>query len=236
VGARELAVVAVQPYGKGKVLGIASNTLWKWATQPEPLRSAYGLFWRQAVRILTSKTEGGQNLAVRWDKDFYRPGEEATVEIRGTGPNTGPLRLAAALSAKGQTVPLNAELVAGPQPTFQVRVRFRERGEYTFRLVAYQGERVLETYEKSLSVGPLAAEGSRLELDEPFLRQLAQRGGGDYYRESEAGQFLEHLSGSHTRQLAVEESSLLEAGPWFAALFLLALISEWVLRRKVGLF
>ena len=92
LGAREVVVIAVLPFGKGKVLGIASNTLWKWATQPEPLRAAYGLFWRQAIRHLTGKSEGGQNLAVSFDKDYYRPGEQALGEIRVTTANAEALR------------------------------------------------------------------------------------------------------------------------------------------------
>ena len=34
--------------------------------------------------------------------------------------------------------------------TFAVKPRFRGRGDYDFRLVAYQGDRVLETCEKNL--------------------------------------------------------------------------------------
>jgi uncharacterized membrane protein len=236
VGTRDLTIVAVQPFGKGKVMGIASNTLWKWAAQPEPLRSAYGLFWRQAVRQLTGKTEGGQNLAVRWDKDSYQPGEEAVAEIRVTGNVPGALRLAAGATINGQTAPIPVEPVPGQSQTFQIKLRFRQRGDCAFRLVAYRGERVLETYEKSFSVAPLAAEGSHLELDEGFLRKLAEQGGGAYYHESEAGQLLERLSGKHTRKVTVQKSSLVEVGPWFAGAFLFVLVCEWTLRRRMNLF
>lgn len=236
LGAREVAVIALQSFGQGKVMGIASNTLWKWATQPEPLRPAYGLFWRQAVRNLSGKTEGGQNLAVRFDRDFYRPGEQAVADVRATSGTSEPLRLTASLTLKNQTVPASVEPVPGQAQTFQVKLRFRERGEYAFRLVAYRSERVLETYEKVLPIGPRLAEGSRLELDEPFLKQLAERGGGAYFREAEASQLLERLAGKHARKTTVQESSLVEAGPWFVVAFLAVLVAEWILRRKMSLF
>jgi uncharacterized membrane protein len=207
LGARELAIVAFQPFGKGKVLGIASNTLWKWATQPEPLRSAYGLFWRQAIRNLTGKIEGGQNLTVRFDKDFYRPGEQAALEIRAPGARPDALRFAASLALRDQAAPVTVEPLPGQDRTWQAKLRFRERGEHVFRLVAYQNDRVLETYEKDLAIAPLLSEGSRLELDEPFLQQLAQRGGGAYFRETDADQLLQRM-----------------------------LVCEWILRRKTGLF
>jgi hypothetical protein len=236
MGDRAVAVAALQPFGKGKVMAIATDTLWKWALQPEPLRSAYGLFWRQAVRNLTDKTEGGQNLAVRWDKDFYRPGDEAVGEIQVLGAGAGLLRFTASLSRKDQSTAIAVSPLPGQAQTFQVRPRFRDRGDYDFRLVASQGDRVLETYEKNFAIAPLVEEGSRLELDEVFLKRLAGLGGGVYLRESEAGQFPEQAAGGHLRKVAVEESSLVEAGPWFVVVFLAVLVVEWTLRRKFNLF
>jgi uncharacterized membrane protein len=260
LGARELAIVAIQPFGKGKVLAIASNTLWKWATQPEPLRSAYGLFWRQAIRNLTGKTEGGQNLSVRFDKDFYRPGEQAAVEIRAPGARADALRFTASLAisdqaapvrppergagilpaaspaGRDQAAPVSVEPLPGQNQAWQAKLRFRQRGEYMFRLVAYQGERVLETFEKNLAIAPLLSEGSRLELDEPFLQQLAQRGGGAYFREADADQLLQRIGGRHARRAILQESSLVEAGPWLLLALLALLVAEWMLRRKMGLF
>jgi uncharacterized membrane protein len=236
MGDRTVAVVAMQPFGKGKVMAIATDTLWKWALQPEPLRSAYGLFWRQAVRNLTGKTEGSQNLAVRWDKDFYRPGDEADGEIQVLGAGAGLLRFTASLSRKDQSAAIAVSPVPGQAQTFQVKPRFRERGDYDFRLVAYEGDRVLETYEKDFPIAPLVEEGSRLELDEVFLKRLAGLGGGVYLREGEAGQFPERAAGGHLRKVAVEESSLVEAGPWFVIVFLSVLVVEWTLRRKFNLF
>ena len=236
VGGRELAVAALQPFGKGKVLGIASNTLWKWAMRPEPLGSAYGLFWRQAIRNLTGQTEGSRNLSLRWDKDFYRPGEQALGDIRVAGTGFAAVRFTASVIARGQNLPVTVEPMPGQSQTYQVKLRFRERGDYLFRLVAYQGERVLDTCEKTFAVAPGLPEGSRLELDEPFLKQLAQNGGGSYYREGAARQFLERIRAGHTRKVTLEESSLVEAGPWFAAAFLMILIGEWILRRRINLF
>jgi uncharacterized membrane protein len=237
LGGRNFAVIALQPYGKGKVLGVASNTLWKWATQAEALRTAYGLFWRQALRNLTGKAEGGQNLVVKWDKEYYRPGEQARAEVRVVGlQNTESLRFAASLSTPQQSVPVPIDLAPGQANTFSARLLFRERGEFAFQLVAYQGDRVLETYEKTFSVAPLAAEGSRLELDEVFLKKLAERGGGRYLREDEAGQFVQQFAGKLARKSVITESPLVEAGAWYASAFLLVLLSEWILRRRAGLF
>jgi len=236
VDGRETPVAATQPFGRGVVMAIASNTLWQWAAQPDPLGSAYGLFWRQSVRLLTGKTEGGQNLAVRWDKDFYRPGEPATGEIRAVNAPADGLQFTAALTVKNSAAPVTVEPVAGQPQTFQVKLRFHERGDYNFRLTAYQGGRVLEAYEKNFPVAPQAPEGSRLEVDEAFLKKLAEAGGGAYFPESAAAGLPARFAATTPRTVTVEASSLAEAGPWFLAAFLGILMLEWMLRRKLGRF
>ena len=237
LGGRVLSVVAVQPFGKGKVMGIASNTLWKWATKSESLKTAFGLFWRQAVRNLTGKEEGGRAFTVKWDNDGYRPGELAVAEIRGSSVSPADnLRFTATVSLKNETSPLTVEAVQGQPNAFSTKIRLRERGEYAFKLTAFRCDTVLETYEKTLRVAPLVAEGARLELDHEFLRKLAARGSGAYLPESEAGHFVKQVAAGLWQRSVTVESSLVQAGPWFAALFLLVLVVEWTLRRRMNLF
>jgi uncharacterized membrane protein len=235
-GARSLPLVAVQPFGKGKVLAVASDTFWRWGTRPEPLRTAYGTFWRQAIRNLTGQTEGGQNLSVKWDREYYRPGEPATGTIHVLGvANTEVLRFSASLTSGNQIVPVVVEPAAGETNAFVINLRFRQRGEDSLRLVAYRSDRVLETYEKTFVVAPLAPEGSRLELDETFLARLAERGGGIFVRERDAGRIVEGLGTGLSDKTVLLESSLAEAGPWFFLTVLVVLLLEWSLRRSMNL-
>jgi hypothetical protein len=230
VGERSVALAAVQSFGKGKVLGVASNTIWEWARKTEVMRGAYATFWRQAVRNLTGKVEGGRVLSVRWDKEFYRPGDLAVMEIR-----CAELRLTAAVTMNNETKPLAVEPVKGRAGESAVQWRFKERGEYVFRLVAYQGENVLESYEKTQPVAPLLAEGSRLELDEEGLKKLAEKGGGMFLRESEAGQLAKNLAARLWQKTTLSEMPLAQAGPWFVLIVLGLLASEWWMRRKMNL-
>jgi len=117
-----------------------------------------------------------------------------------------------------------------------VKLRFRERADYHFRLVAYQGDHVLETYKKQFPVAAQLPEGARLELNESFLKKLAEDGGGSYFREDEASRLPELFSEKNSRKVTVEETPLAEAGPWFLLLVLALLAGEWILRRKFNLF
>jgi len=97
-------VVAWQRYGKGQVLGIATNTLWKWAAAGRETRSLYGRFWRQAVRGLTKKLEGGSLLGIHWNQEHYRPGEQAVVEVHlRAAADAGATRLVGSLSGPAAT-------------------------------------------------------------------------------------------------------------------------------------
>ena len=235
-GGKVLVLVAVQSFGKGKVMAVGSNTLWKWATKSEFSRAAFGLFWRQAVRNLTGKEEGGRVFSVKWDKESYRPGELAIPEIRVAGANPNePMRLTATLTLKNETTPLTLDAVQGQPGLYSAKVRLRERGEFLFKLSGYRGETVAETYEKTLRVAPLMAEGIHLELDHDFLRKLAERGSGLYLREDQAGQFVKRVASGLWQHTVPVESSLVNAGPWFAGIFLAILVLEWILRRKMNL-
>lgn len=229
VGGRNVAVAAVQAFGRGKVLGLASNTQWEWARRSEATRTAYGLFWRQAIRHLTGKTEGGRYLSVRWDKDHYQPGEQATAEIRVSG--LVEPRLTATL--QGQAVAVDAR--SGRANEFVALCRFRERGEYVFRLAAHQGETLMESYEKVWPVAPPLAEGSRLELDEEALRRIAEKTGGAYVPEREADQLARMLARKFWQRTITTETPLVTAGPQFALLVLALCVGEWWLRRRSNL-
>ena len=236
LGGRTVPVVAVQPFGKGRVLGIASNTQWEWARQSEALRNSYGLFWRQAVRNLTGKTEGSRYLAVQWDQAQYRPGEQASVGIRLTGlAGNPPVRLSATLSYTNQPQSIPVDPRPGRANEFVAQCRFKERGEYGFRVVAYQGEAVVDSYEKMVPVAPPLAEGSRLELDEAALKKLAESSGGAYFDETQAGEIGKTLAARFLEKSITTETPLVTAGPYFSVLVLVLCGIEWWLRRKVNL-
>jgi uncharacterized membrane protein len=237
IGVRNAPLVAVQSFGKGKTMAIASNTLWKWATRSEELKTAFGLFWRQSVRDLTGKTEGGRLLQVRWNKDSYRPGEQAVAEVSLPGQQAAKeARLSASLGFGAQTRSLEIEPLGAQPGRYNVKMQFRERGEYVFRVVAYQGDRVVDTYEKTLPIAPLLAEGAHLELDGAYLKKLAEKGGGGYIPEAHVDQYVRKLATGLWQKTVTIEAPLAEKGPWYAITILILLVIEWIVRRRLNLF
>jgi len=230
---RTVALAAMHNFGKGKVFALASNTMWKWTSRSEGLRTAFGLFWRQCIRNLTGKQEGGRVFTVKWDKEAYRPGEQATPEIQVTSPGTAEgIRFTASLGFGNTTTPVRVEPVQGQARTWSCKLRLNQRGDYSFKLVAYRGDEMVDSYEKALRIAPLVDEGARLELDADGLAKLAERCSGAFYRENELEQLVKRISIGSGRKVIAQEASLAQAGPWFVLLFIALLATEWILRRR----
>ncbi|MBM4028794.1 MAG: hypothetical protein FJ280_25880 [Planctomycetes bacterium] len=277
-------VVALQRYGQGHSLAIATDTLWKWTRASQAQGEAFRHFWRQAVRNVSQWQEGERFLSVRWDQPRYRPGERATATIgvagrygagqvhlktvcsvparasktrvagilpagvEGVPPsNRGPEALdtrgqdardttASGVTTHERTQVLEVAGVLGSQNEFTTSMVFRDRGDYVFRAEAYVGEKLLESYEKTLRVGPALNEGARLEVDHAFLDYLAAQSGGAYFRESDFGRLAETLRGRLVDQAVTIDMPLVQHNGVYIILLLAVLAVEWTLRRKMNLF
>ncbi|HUU17919.1 MAG TPA: hypothetical protein VMW72_12265 [Sedimentisphaerales bacterium] len=259
VGSRTVSVVALQRFGEGQTMGVATNTLWKWTQTSDVLKQAYGHFWRQSVRNLSQWEEGERFVGIKWDKKGYRPGEQASATIRVAGRyNPGQLHLKATLTPHqlspsesrepapdlqrpgsgsiGAGQPVSVEPVIGRENTFRAEMVFSKRAEYLFEVQAYVGEKLLESYEKTLVVGPGVNEGANLEVDHAFLDDLAMRSGGAYFRETDFENLVDTLR-SRVMDYAVSmEIPLVQDKYIYILIFLGILILEWTMRRKMNLF
>lgn len=235
-GGDTVALLAVQSYGKGRTGALASNTLWKWARRSQPLGEAYGLLLRQWVRWAAGEVEGGRLLAVRWERDRYRPGEEAAASITLAGRDTGDATITAAVtSPDGRTAPLPVEAQPGMKDFFRLRVPFTNRGAYTVTLTATRQGVTLETVSKTWSVAPFLPEGARLVPDEAWLAKLAERSGGMYAPESAAENLVARIRTAAVSRTVTTETPIAQTGPWLAFIFFGALLAEWIQRRRHNL-
>ena len=237
LGNRTVSVVALQRFGEGQTMGVATNTMWKWTQASDLLKQAYSHFWRQSVRNLSQWEEGERFVGVKWDKKSYKPGEQASATIRVAGRyNPGQLHLKATLKAGGEPQPVSVEPVMGRENTFRVGMVFSKRAEYLFEVHAHVGEKLLESYEKTLVVGPSVNEGANLEVDHAFLDNLAMRSGGSYFRENEVDDLVESLRSRIIDYAVSVEIPLVQDKYIYILIFLVILMLEWTMRRKMNLF
>jgi uncharacterized membrane protein len=229
-------VVAWQRYGKGQVLGIATNTMWKWAAAGDPTRALYGRFWRQSVRGLTKKLEGGSLLGVSWNDEHYRPGEQASVEVQvRSGEDAGSIRLVGSLSGPGGDKDVALVPVVGEANVYTSKIPLPQRGDYTFHLAAYSGANLAESYERALAVQPLLDEGASPELKEAYLRAIAARARGIYTGEKELAPVEAFLRDQVVAQQSTITVPLASFKNALALAILALLIAEWFYRRRLNL-
>jgi uncharacterized membrane protein len=229
-------VIVEQSYGKGRVMVVATDTLWKWARKDEVLRDAYGRFWRQAVRQLAGEEDRGRILSVRWNKAFYRPGEEARLELGAVGAENSALQFDASVTGPDGSRVFTVKAIPGLSRAWEAGVLFGERGKYELEIKAMLDNRRVETYHKELFVAPLVPEGARLEVNETLLKNLAARSSGEYWPEKEANALSQKALSNLWKKTTVVEEPIFESGPWIVALLLVFLMAEWLIRRKFNLF
>jgi uncharacterized membrane protein len=240
VGSQIVPIVVLQPYGKGQTLGVATDTLWRWSRMEGDISGAFAQFWRDSIRYMAGEIEGGRFLTVGWDRKRYRPSEEAHAEIGIVGRYAeGEVHLKGSVEHEGTTQELSIVLTDGND--FQTKVFFPGRGDYKIKLEATLVGEPLDTYERVLRVGSSVSEGADLAVDHPFLENLAARSGGNYQREVDAEQLIQHLKAMlmtsadpHDTPL-VREPALFGMLPFYILLVMGVLLWEWILRRRINI-
>ena len=229
-------VVAWQRYGKGQVLGLATNTQWKWAAAGGELRDFYGKFWRQSVRGLTQRLEGGALLAIHWDRPQYRPGEQAlaAIQVRDTS-NAGGLRLSATLHGPSGDHDVDLAPQAGQPGHYTAKIDLGPRGDYTFHLTAQSNGSVAENYERTLAVEPLVEEGADPELKDGYLRTIATQAHGIYTDERHLDPVLQFLRQQVTAEEPAVSLPLTNFWNIFGVVALSLLVADWIVRRRYNL-
>lgn len=235
---REMATLAYQRYGQGKVMAIVGQGLWRWAMLPPELegyRKVYQEFWTQTVRWMVSESDflPGQNIAVKTDRTSYAPDE--TVHFRGyirSNKSTTPPTLSLALP-NGKTVRLVSARGDGNQADFTATFRPTLPGEYVVSIESADGKAVpVATH---FTVNPGHEEDLNRSADPDLMRQLAAIGGGQTYSLHDIGDLPQQLK---TAELARERKTDPRTAwdrPWVLMALMALLGAEWWLRRKSGL-
>jgi len=233
----EVPVLAVQTYGRGRVLGAATNTIWRWRTEGNEKRAAYNHLWRQGLRYLAGTGEGSGLMRVQFNRDHYYPGETAEIDVEVAGEYAeGTLRVEARRIRGENKKKLALERRAGSVNRFRTTTLFPQRGRYRFKFTAYHNNDQLETYETTVAVGARMNEGARVYPDVDFLEDVASGTGGASFREGEEGKLLEKLRSQAVQRETRRMVPLVQYRSIYLALIILTLVAEWIIRRRMNLF
>ena len=245
---REMPVIAVQPYGRGRTMAFTSDAAGGWGEryqtewgEGERDNRYYRAFWVRAVRWLAENSLAGHRtpLVGNTDRVACRPGETVAVSARNVQVETPEL-------LRDRTVTVRAENSDQPPRSLALNERtgvfegvfpipaawsddeavliFEERGPEG---TVAQSDRVL------LHVRVRDREFLTVEPDPDLLSDLAAVTGG--VDAESPGEVASLLDAACSRE-AVERSAYtvpLWDRPWLLALLVALLCVDWLIRKRV---
>ncbi|NUM54094.1 MAG: hypothetical protein HUU46_10660 [Candidatus Hydrogenedentes bacterium] len=238
----EMATIAYQRYGKGKVMSVGATGLWRWAITPPELAAyddVFERFWGQMIRWLVSDSDflPGQEISFRTDRYTYNLGEMVQLAVRTKfvdGQSFSPSATVVAPSGKFVELPLDAD----PQSPGVYTARFlpEEEGEFVATLSDSAPESTLNIAESApFTVYSDNTETRFVSADRALMADIARVTGGEALS-------LDQLNTLPERMRAFERKTATDTkfvDIWdklgvFAAL-LSFLTVEWFARRRSGL-
>ncbi len=234
---QNLPVIALQFVGAGKVIFHATDETWRWRFRAG---DAYlSRYWIQTIRYLSRSKLLGSNRQVELtaDPSSARRDEAVRLRVRFLDDRLAPPQ------DDGVTVVLERE--GGQRKQFNLHRDAAVRGlfEGTVSNLA-QGRYRAWVAAPSLEGKPPAAqfdvieppgEKSRLDTDTADLRLAAEKTQGRFYTFETANKLLRDLPDGRQVRIESMPPQAVWNYPLLAGLFVVLLVSEWLLRKYVGL-
>ena len=233
-------LLAVQTYGKGRVVFINTDEFWRFGLtvrqggKPAPTRRLY----LQALRWCSGRSiEEDKDAPLffpRLDRVYYEPGSNAKLEVKWNESRTGDLQasLEGALLFEGKE---EAALDFSRSASGDAAASFKpvHSGFYEVRLEGRAGDRK-ETQTLKFLVGRPFQELESVSLNETLLRAVAGETGGGYFSQYSAKEIPRLLEQRELKSRERVEREL-AGGVEGLAVFLLLAGLEWYIRRRKGL-
>jgi hypothetical protein len=234
-----LIVLAEQTVGRGRVLFVGTDTLWKWHTlAPGDAPSPYGIFWQQAFRALTPQQLrlGSVNLWLTPSRTLSEPDRPITLEakIKADRPLPQPRLQATVELPDGKRLPL-AFSPDGTNPRrFRAALTPSLPGLYHVSATVLADGKTAAQGTATFRVEDTSGTQASTGIDRALLDRLAAATGGKVIDPARPESWPTPASEALP---AVTESRTLDLWNSFILLIMLCLLlgTDWVLRLFNGL-
>lgn len=231
-------VVSMQFAGAGKVIFHSTDESYRWARHPDG-RKFYERYWLQTIRFLSrSKLLGGSRGAeLSSDRREYRRGDPVRMRLRflddrlAPAEDDGVVIVIERSGGKRQQVRLTRSSTA--RGVFEATVSNLPDGDYRAWLATptLTGAPPSQNFTITAPLG----EQARLQMDAAELSQAAKLTGGRFYRALEADALLEDLPDGRKVRIESMPPEPIWNSSFLAGLFVVIIVSEWLLRKRVGM-
>lgn len=194
-------LLAVQPFGAGRVGFLGMDHTWRWRSTGERY---FDRFWVQMVRFLSqARREGASRRGtIVLDQDRVQLGESLRIEARVLDESFMPWQAgdvtAEIALGDGQTRELSLSAIAGREGWFGGRIRMEIAGPATIRVplpraAVSTAPAADDALVKHVQVERSDAELTTLRLQREALERLAAATGGSYVPLADAGRLPDEI-------------------------------------------
>lgn len=234
---QNLPVVALQFVGAGKVIFHATDETWRWRFRAGD--TYLSRYWIQTIRYLSRSKLLGSNRQVEIDADppSARRDEAVRLRVRFLDDRTAPAEdngVTVVLERdEGQRKQLKLSRDSAARGVFQGSISNLAEGKYRAWLATPSVEGKPPATQFTVVEPP--GERNRLETDLAEMRAIAEKTQGKFYTFATASELINDLP--EGRQVRIESMPPQPVWnyPLLAGLFVTLLVSEWLLRKHVGL-
>jgi len=237
--AEEMATVAYQRYGGGRVMVIAGQGLWQWGFLPDELSQysdVYRTFWSQMLRWLVGGSDflPGQEFSIKTDRLSYAVGEKVNLLVYAKRKiEPGAALTLEVVQPDGTRVPVSP----GPSQSYGAALvgvfTPQQTGDYS--AVLRTGPRQADELVAPFTVTPGQQEDLFVAADPQLMRQIAEASGGKVITAEELGRLPDQVREVERRALLREERQSVWDRPWVFLVLCVLLGAEWYVRRRQGL-
>ena len=232
---RNIPMLAVQNYGRGRSLIFASGGSWRWRMQLDHKDLTHPTFWQQLLRSMVSATPGPITLAS--DRAIYSDEERIHLRAEARTPSyetTNNATLVATVTAENGAVS-TVELHPSPEQDgiYEGDVSAEKAGTYRVEVTAHREKEILGRESLLFHREDGVAENFHPEQNRELLEKIAQQTGGRYWKLDDVKKLPNEITFSEAGITTRETKDLWD----MPAIFLLVLAlraSEWILRRIWG--
>jgi hypothetical protein len=180
-----LIVIAEHTVGRGRVVYVGTDTLWKWqmlGPTTETGQTPHRLFWQQALRALapTRRQGGPVNLFLQPERSRYEAGQRAVVraEIEAPKALTQPTLQAAVTLPNGRRLPLSFAVDAGNPNMAVAEFETGKPGAYQITASVLAQDKAAADSTTVIDVDEIRGEKDGTPVDLANLARIAAATGG----------------------------------------------------------
>jgi uncharacterized membrane protein len=231
-------LLAAQSVGAGRSIAFAGDTTWRW--RKDKARSLHhARFWRQLILWLAKKEEAGSpTLKVSLATRRVPLGQGLPIVVQPISNDGSPLTdvelKARVLTEGGTEVPVTL-YPQGNEYVGTVR-DLQETGDMTLEVEGKSASTDLgKTSVKFLTFAE-DAESQQTAADHALLRSITQTTGGMFARHLDLDKLLSDIAAGNSSSIDSKENLTPLWDRWeILAMFLLLVVAEWILRKRLGL-